>query len=442
MGCRRRRDGRDRSRGASDVERGESQSERAGAHATPEGGDGLDRTTPLLAGTGRDDVPPSLRASSCVLDGPPLGTPRRRVGAAVADHRVDRDAGAAVEHGAPAARGERRSLRLRPARRGRLAQALAGPLLLTHRPAWSPGDAGLAPRGALHRRLHLHAVHERLSDADLANGHAAAKPGGGRRSLRLLLRGSGARHARRPRRLCRPVDREGDAVGPPRDDRREPGGRQHRISRRGREDPRSEESHPALERLHPGGRRRLRARCLSERRRGRDGAPGCGYPPAVGRFARSRRLRVPLERLLLGSWLRRVPRQPQARAAPGEPSRCAADAPGRVEGDNRCRVSASLLVGAGCGQDLAGPPRTVDRGRATRRLAVSASRRAGSRAGQAQRHCPAEHVSLPRHVAHAMPPAPQALGVCEAYGMQVVPSQQPAGHDVVLQTQVPEEPQV
>jgi hypothetical protein len=38
-----------------------------------------------------------------------------------------------------------------------------------------------------------------------------------------------------------------------------------------------------------------------------------------------------------------------------------------------------------------------------------------------------------------MPPVPQAPGVCEAYGMQVVPSQQPPGHDVALQTQAPEE---
>jgi hypothetical protein len=41
-----------------------------------------------------------------------------------------------------------------------------------------------------------------------------------------------------------------------------------------------------------------------------------------------------------------------------------------------------------------------------------------------------------------MPPVPQAPGVCEAYGMQVVPSQQPAGHDAALQTHVPDEPQV
>jgi hypothetical protein len=41
-----------------------------------------------------------------------------------------------------------------------------------------------------------------------------------------------------------------------------------------------------------------------------------------------------------------------------------------------------------------------------------------------------------------MPSVPQALRVCDAYGMQVVPSQHPLGHDVELQTQVPEEPQV
>jgi hypothetical protein len=59
--------------------------------------------------------------------------------------------------------------------------------------------------------------------------------------------------------------------------------------------------------------------------------------------------------------------------------------------------------------------------------------------GVSQRHCPAEHVSPPVHVAHAMPAVPQALGVCEAYGMQVVPSQQPFGHEVALHTHVPEE---
>jgi hypothetical protein len=57
----------------------------------------------------------------------------------------------------------------------------------------------------------------------------------------------------------------------------------------------------------------------------------------------------------------------------------------------------------------------------------------------------ASHVHLPvvvsqtllGHAAHATPPVPQADADCDEYATQVLPLQQPLGHDLASQTQAP-----
>lgn len=50
---------------------------------------------------------------------------------------------------------------------------------------------------------------------------------------------------------------------------------------------------------------------------------------------------------------------------------------------------------------------------------------------------PLTHESPPGHAAHLAPLAPHDEADSDAYGSQVLPLQQPCGHDVPLHTQVP-----
>ena len=47
------------------------------------------------------------------------------------------------------------------------------------------------------------------------------------------------------------------------------------------------------------------------------------------------------------------------------------------------------------------------------------------------------HSSPEEHAAHAAPPVPQEVFDSDAYGSQLLPLQQPAGHDVASQTHEP-----
>jgi hypothetical protein len=58
-------------------------------------------------------------------------------------------------------------------------------------------------------------------------------------------------------------------------------------------------------------------------------------------------------------------------------------------------------------------------------------------ASQAHPAAPWLHAWPDAHPLHAAPPAPHCVLFCEAYGTHVLPLQQPAGHELALQTHWP-----